>query len=195
MSTHYSRRLYASMLVSLDGYIEGPNGELDWFDESNEQFQQYCDEMVDSVGLALYGRRSYELMLAYWPRAEAEPRSEQELVFAKKMNALQKVVLSTTLQRAEWSNTRIITDRVLDQLRELKQQPGKPIVAWAGASLLRTLFEGRLIDELRLIVQPVVLGGGTPLFKDARCVPKLHLVRTMQLGASVAVLCYEPRWS
>lgn len=83
------RRLYVSMQVSLDGFIEGPNHELDWFD-SNPQFEQYCEEMIDSVGIALYGRRAYELMLSYWPAAEITPRSPQELAFAQRMNALPK---------------------------------------------------------------------------------------------------------
>ncbi len=107
-----NRRLYVSMIVSADGFIEGPDRELDWFENDDPDFERYCDEMVDSVGLALYGRRSYELMLDYWPNAEKNPRSPQDLAFARKMNALPKRVLSRTLERAEWNNTRVIGDRV-----------------------------------------------------------------------------------
>lgn len=180
------------MIVSLDGYIEGPNRELDWFAEDNPQFEQYADEMIDSVGVALYGRRSYELMLSYWPNAEVNPRSLADLSFARRMNALPKIVLSRTLERAEWSNTRIVKDHVRETLTELKQQPGKPIVAWAGAGLVSTLTRLDLVDEYRLIICPVVLGGGTPFFADPAQTPKLKLVRTTQLGGSVVVLCYEP---
>lgn len=95
------------MIVSLDGYIEGPKGELDWFEDGDPDFERYCDEMIDSVGLALYGRRSYELMLSYWPNAETNPQSAADLAFARKMNTLPKLVLSRTLERAEWNNTRI----------------------------------------------------------------------------------------
>lgn len=186
-----SRRLFVSMIVSLDGYIEGPQQELDWFPDGDPQFEQYADEMIDSVGLALYGRRSYQSMLSYWPDAEKNPRSSADLSFAKRMNALPKVVLSRTLKQAEWNNTRIVSGNVKEAITELKQQPGKPLVAWAGAGLVTTLTELDLVDEYRLIVCPAVLGRGTPLFApDLK--PKLRLVRTTQLGSSVVVLCYEP---
>lgn len=179
------------MIVSLDGYIEGPNRELDWFPDDNPQFERYADEMIDSVGVALYGRRSYETMLSYWPAAERNPASSSDLAFARRMNALPKVVLSRTLERADWSNTTIVRDRVKEKILELKAQPGKPLVAWAGAGLVATLAEHDLIDEYRVIICPTVLGGGTPLFSRAHQ-PRLRLVRTTQLGSSVAVLCYEP---
>lgn len=186
------RRLFVSMIVSVDGYIEGPQRELDWFEDGDPQFEQYCDEMVDSVGLALYGRRSYELMLSYWPDAELHARSPQDLAFARKMNALPKVVLSRTLERAEWNNTQIVRDHVAERITELKQQPGKPIVAWAGAGLVKTLSDLDLVDEYRLIVTPVLLGGGTPMFQGVEQPRKLKLTRTTQLGRNLSVLCYEP---
>ncbi len=178
--------------MSLDGFIEGPNGELDWFHDGDPQFEQYCDEMLDSVGGAVYGRRSYELMVRYWPDAEANPRSARDLAFARKMNALPKVVLSRTLEHATWRNTRIVKDRVLETLTELKREPGKPLVAWAGAGLVGTLSQLGLVDEYRLIVTPVLLGGGTPWSKGIPPTRKLNLVRTTQLGRNLAVLCYEP---
>jgi dihydrofolate reductase len=186
------RRLYVSMIVSLDGFIEGPDRELDWFQDGDPQFERYCDEMIDSVGLALYGRRSYELMLSYWPNAEVSPRSPADLAFARKMNALPKIVLSRTLQRASWANTRIVSDRVAETITELKREPGKPIVAWAGAGLVSTLRRLDLVDEYRLIVHPVLLGKGTPLFQDIEARQQLRLVRTTQLGERLAVMCYEP---
>ena len=190
-----NRRLYVSMIVSADGFIEGPQRELDWFEDGDPYFERYCDEMVDAVGLALYGRRAYESMLSYWPNAEARPRSPQDLAFARKMNALPKVVLSRTLQRAEWNNTRIVGDRVAETIAELKRQAGKPIVAWAGAGLVETLTQLRLVDEYRMIVHPVLLGRGTPLFQGIERPQKLKLVRTQQIGASLVVSCYEPLWT
>jgi dihydrofolate reductase len=187
-----SRRLFVSMIVSLDGYIEGPERELDWFRDGDPQFEQYCDEMIDSVGLALYGRRAYDLMLSYWPNAEKNPRSAADLAFARKMNALPKVVLSRTLKEAAWSNTRIVRDHVAEAIGELKCMPGKPIVAWAGAGLVASLTRLGLVDEYRLIVHPVLLGGGTPLFLGLEQRQSLRLTRTTQLGENLVVLCYEP---
>lgn len=195
------RRLFVSMMVSLDGFIEGPRRELDWFEDGDPHFEQYCDEMLDSVGLALYGRRSYELMVDYWPKAETTARSARDLAFARKMNALPKVVLSRTLTHATWNNTRILGERVGESLAQLKRQNGdregegdddRPIVAWAGAGLVSTLGRLGLVDEYRLIVHPVVLGGGTPLFKDVETRQKLQLTRTTQLGRNLVVLCYQP---
>jgi dihydrofolate reductase len=187
-----SRRLFVSMIVSLDGFIEGPGRELDWFEDGDQDFERYCDEMVDSVGLALYGRRSYELMLSYWPDAEKNPRGAADLAFARKMNALPKVVLSRTLRQAEWNNTRIVGDRVGETIADLKKAPGKPIVAWAGAGLVSTLSRLGLVDEYRLIVHPILLGKGTSLFQGIESRQRLQLRRTMQLGKNLVVLCYSP---
>ncbi|MET0343861.1 MAG: dihydrofolate reductase family protein [Polyangiales bacterium] len=193
--THPTRRLYVSMLASLDGYIADREGKLDWFQDGDAAFEQYCDEMIDSVDLAIYGRKAYEEMVAYWPGAENGPGSARDRAFAKKMNALPKLVLSRTLTEATWSNTRIVRDRVAETITALKQQPGRSLVAWAGAGLVESLLALKLVDELRVLVQPVVLGGGTPLFRarDARL--SLQLVRTTQLGANISLLCYEPRYA
>ncbi len=187
MTTLPARRLYVSMITSLDGFIEGPNHELDWFDQQNPQFERYCEEMIDSVGVAIYGRRSYELMVQYWPNAEAHPRTPQDLAFAQRMNAVPKLVLSRTLTSATWANTQIVRDPA--EIAALKHEPGKPIVAWAGASLVSTLTQLDLVDEYRVVVHPVVLGRGTPLFQQPL---KLRQVRTQSLGGGLTVLCYEP---
>jgi dihydrofolate reductase len=173
------RKLYVSMIVSLDGYIEGPDRSLAWFtDVPLPAFEQYCSEMVDGVDLAIYGRRSYELMIQYWPQATGD--------FARRMNALPKVVLSRTLETATW-NTTIARDT--DAIAALKQQPGRPIVAWAGASLVASLLAANLVDELRLVVFPAVLGSGTRLFDAPLAVRQ---IRAQALSGGVSVLCYEP---
>ncbi|MBX3201705.1 MAG: dihydrofolate reductase family protein [Labilithrix sp.] len=186
------RRLYVSMLASLDGFIEGPDRQLDWFLDGDPTFERYCDEMIDSVGVALYGRRSYELMHAYWPGAEKNARTPADLAFARKMNALPKVVLSRTLTRAEWSNTRVVGEDAVAAIGALKAERGKPIVAWAGAGLVATLRKNHLVDEYRVLVHPVLLGSGTRLFEDLGERETLRLVRTSQLGHGLVVLCYEP---
>ncbi|MBC7976262.1 MAG: dihydrofolate reductase family protein [Myxococcales bacterium] len=181
------RRLYVSMILSLDGYIEGPGHELDWFADDNPQFVRYADEMLDSVGVAIYGRKAYDVMIQHWPDAEANARSAEDLAFAQRMNALPKVVLSRTLPHATWNNTRVVRD--VEAIAALKREPGKPIVAWAGAELVATLLAHHLVDEIRLVIVPVVLGGGTPMFRTGM---RLRQVRTQSLGGDHAVLCYEP---
>jgi dihydrofolate reductase len=183
------------MAMSLDGFIEDENHRLDWFDDQNPHFAQYCDEMIDGVGLAVFGRRAYDMMLGYWPNAEKQPQSAKDLAFARKMNALPKVVLSRTLQHAAWNNTRIIKADAETAISALKREPGKPIVAWGGANLVATLLDLRLVDEVRVLLHPVLLGKGTPLFAGLKRRIDLKLVRTTQLGENLAVLCYEPRWA
>jgi dihydrofolate reductase len=187
MTTLPVRSLYVSMVTSLDGFIEGPNHELDWFDNANPQFHEYCEEMIDSVGFALYGRRAYELMVQYWPNAERQAKSAQALAFAQRMNALPKLVLSRTLKEASWSNTRVVGDT--EEIAKLKREPGKPIVAWAGASMATALSAAGLVDEYRLVVHPIALGGGTPLFTQRL---QLRQVRSQSLDGRLSVLCYEP---
>lgn len=175
------RRLYVSMLMSLDGFIADEHGKLDWFADKSPAFEQYCNEMIDSVDVALYGRKSYEDMIAYWPSAKG--------AFADKMNALKKVVLSRTLTKPAWNNTEIISDA--SRIAALKKEPGKAIVAWAGAGLVKTLTELDLVDEYRIVVNPVLLGRGTRLFEGIAA-RTLKLVRTMQVGDELTVLCHEP---
>jgi dihydrofolate reductase len=180
------------MLASLDGFMEGPQHELDWFQDGDAQFDNYCNEMIDSIDLALFGRRSYQMMERYWPSAELEPKSPSDHAFAVKMNALPKLVLSTTLEAAKWNNTQLLKDRIGERIAALKREPGKAIAAWGGAGLVSTLSELGLVDEYRVLVQPVLLGAGTPLFKGIAARRDLKLVRTAQLGPNIAMLCYEP---
>ena len=149
--------------------------------------------MIDSVGLALYGRRAYELMLSYWPNAERNPRSPADLAFARKMNALPKLVLSRTLGARGLEQHRASSGRTWARRwprssgsRASRSSPGR------GRGWSRRWRGLGLVDEYRLIVQPVVLGKGTPLFQGVEARRKLRLTRTTQLGRDLAVLCYEP---
>jgi dihydrofolate reductase len=180
--------LIVSMMTSVDGYIEGPRRELDWTVESSD-FNAYCDEMLDGLGTMVFGRVSYEMMVKYWPAAEENPRDEWERRFARKMNDLPKIVVSRTLERAEWKNTRIVRTNLADEMRSLKQAE-KPSFVFGGAGIIRSLRELGLIDEWRVIVHPVVLGSGTPLFTGVDAPLKLKPLRTQTLDSGVALLFY-----
>ena len=185
-----TRRLFVSMMVSLDGFIEGTNRELDWTPQDDPEFDQYCDEMIDSIDLALFGRRSYEMMVGYWPTAEHPPRSPNEQAFARKMNALPKIVLSRTLDHAAWANTRV--ERDASAIAAVKREPGKAIAVWGGAGIIASLAKLGLIDEYRVIVHPIVLGSGTPLFQDVDGRRALTLTRATTLRSGLALLYYQP---
>jgi dihydrofolate reductase len=176
------RKLIASMMVSLDGFIEGPNKELDWFVDDDELFE-YFHELLDSVDMFLYGRVSYQLMVSYWPSAIGK--------LADQMNAKPKIVFSRTLEKVEW-NSRLVKDNLAVEVTKLKQQHGKPLALFAGADMLLTLRQLGFIDEYRVMINPVVLGGGTPLFKGVTENLKLKLLKARTFKSGVVGLHYEP---
>lgn len=183
------RNVVLSMVTSLDGYVEGENGDISWH-VWDGQMQDYMTDFLESVDTLLYGRVAYELMLEHWPAAENDASlSESDRTFARKMNNLRKVVFSKTLNNAEW-NARLVRENVAEKVRELKQQLGKDMVLFAGADLANTFMAEDLIDEYRLIVNPVVLGSGKPLFKDIT--KHFTLIETRTFNCGNVLLVYKP---
>src|SRR5688572_27208917 len=152
------RKLIYSMTVSLDGFIAGPGGEIDW-SAPDEELHRFHNERVREQGAQLCGRRLYEVML-YWETAHENPSAgETELEFARIWQRLPKVVFSATLERVE-GNWRLVRGALAEEVAALKEQPGGDIGV-GGAGLAAGLLELDLVDELQLFVNPVVLGGGT----------------------------------
>ncbi|HTC72268.1 MAG TPA: dihydrofolate reductase family protein [Solirubrobacteraceae bacterium] len=180
------RKLIYSMSVSLDGYIAGRDGAIDWSVPDEELFLFHTHQ-VRETGVQLCGRRLYETML-YWETAEEGPLAAAQVEFAQIWKALPKVVFSTTLEGVV-GNTRLARDGVAEEVSRLKQQPGKDI-AVGGAGLAGTCMELGLIDEWRLFAGPVLLGGGTPYFPALEEMVNLELVETKTFGARVVYLRY-----
>lgn len=180
------RKLIYSMTVSLDGYIAGPDGGIDWSVPDDELFV-FHTEQVREVGVHLCGRRLYETMV-YWETAEESPLAAEQVKFAQIWKALPKVVFSTTLESVV-GNTRLARDNVGEEVARLKEQPGKDI-AVGGAGLARACMELGLIDEWRLFVSPVLLGGGTPYFPTLEKGIDLELIETRTFGSRVVYLRY-----
>ena len=176
-----------SMGVSLDGFIAGPDGEIDWTAPDEELFQFHVDQTRE-LSAHLCGRGLYEEMLVWETAAETrwDPR---ELEFARIWKALPKVVFSSTLEQVE-GNARLATDDVATEVAKLKEQPGGD-VAVGGAGLAATLVELDLIDEYRLFVSPVVLGGGTPYLPARAERIDLELIETRTFGSRVVYLRYR----
>ena len=183
------RKLIYSMGVSLDGFIAGPGGEIDWSDP-DEELHRFHNEQTKEIGAHLCGRRLYEVML-YWETAEEQNPSppEYELEFARIWKDLPKVVFSKTLDKVE-GNARLVKDGVAEEVAKLKERPGKDI-AVGGAGLASTLIEQGLVDEFRPFVSPVVLGGGTPYLPALRGRIDLELVETRTFGSRVVYLRYR----
>lgn len=181
------RRMIYSMSVSLDGFIAGPGGEIDW-SPPDAELHRFHNERVREIGAQLCGRRIYEEML-YWETADSNPAApEYVLEFARIWQDLPKIVFSRTLEKVE-GNARLAGDRVAEEVAELKRQPGKDL-AVGGAGLASTLIELGLVDEYQLFVSPVVLGGGTKYFPAMEKRIDLELIETRTFGSRVVYLRY-----
>jgi dihydrofolate reductase len=182
------RQLIYSMGVSLDGFIAGPAGEIDW-SAPNEELHRFHNQQTREIGVHLCGRRLYENM-RYWETAEENPSAgEVELEFAAIWKAIPKIVFSTTLETVQ-GNTRLLRDGVAEEVADLKRQPGKDL-AVGGAGLASTLITLGLVDEYRLFVSPVVLGGGTPYFPALEERVNLELLETRTFGCRVLYVRYR----
>ncbi|MGA7705127.1 MAG: dihydrofolate reductase family protein [Solirubrobacteraceae bacterium] len=181
------RKLIYSMTVSLDGYIAGPDGSIDWTAPDEELFL-FHTQHVREIGVHLCGRRLYEAMV-YWETAEESPLAAEQVKFAQIWKALPKVVFSTTLQSVV-GNTRLLRDGLGEEVSRLKEQPGKDI-AVGGAGLAGACMKLGLIDEWQLFVSPVLLGGGTPYFPILDERVDLELIETKTFGSLIVYLRYR----
>ena len=182
------RKVIYSMSVSLDGFVAGPGGEIDW-GAPDEELHRFHNDRVRETGVHLLGRRLYEVM-TYWETAEENPSAlDYELEFARIWKALPKVVFSTTLDNVE-GNATLLRDGVAQEVAKLKEEPGGDL-AVGGAGLASTLMKLHLIDEYRPFIIPVVLGGGTPYFSALDERINLELVETRTFGSRVVYLRYR----
>lgn len=183
------RSVSYSMSVSLDGYIAGPDGGFDWPGFSKEVFRFWIDEIRD-VGVHLMGRRLYETML-YWETAEQDQTlDDAELEWAALWKPLPKVVFSTTLSEVE-GNARLASGSLAEEIERLRAEPGEGEIAIGGATLAAEAAALGLIDEYRVMVYPVLVGGGIPFFaRDERRVD-LELVETRTFNSKVVYLRYR----
>ena len=182
------RKLIYSMGVSLDGFIAGPDGEIDW-SAPDEELHRFHNQQAREVGVELYGRRLYEVM-RYWETADENRRSRSiELEFARIWKETPKIVFSKTLEKVE-GNATLASDGVAEEVARLKEEPGKDL-AVGGAGLASTFIKLGLIDEYRLFVSPVVLGAGTPYFPALDERINLELVETRTFGSRVVYVRYQ----
>jgi len=180
------RRIIVSNLISLDGFMEGPNRALDWF-RVDEEFFEYARELLNAVDTILFGRVTYQMMASYWPSA-----TDNDPVITGKMNILSKLVFSRTLKKLEWENSRLARKDIGEEIRELKQQRGQDMVIFGSGSIVSALGQAQLIDEYRLFVNPVVLGRGTPMFRNINDRIRLKLFETRIFNSGLVGLYYRP---
>jgi dihydrofolate reductase len=192
------RKIIAALEVSVDGFIEGPNGEMDWAMMEDEEIWKYMFEMLSRIDTFILGRKMYPNYEQYWLAVLADPdailplsgrvASKNEIAYAHLADSRQHLVLSRTLDKVAWKTTQIVRDA--EDIRKMKQQPGKDMYAVGGATLVSSLMNLGLIDELWLLVNPLILGGGLALFKDVKGRHMLKLAGAKPLKSGKVGLTY-----
>jgi dihydrofolate reductase len=182
------RLLYAFLVMTVDGFYEGPEGEFDW-PNVDDEFNQYSVTNLNDTGLIVFGRVTYEGMAGYWTSAAA---LEGDPIIAPLMNEIPKAVVSTTLEEAAWSNTILINGDVAAAISRLKSEPGKSIGVFGSPNLTFNLVEMSLVDELRLMIHPVALGRGKSIFATMNGRLTLDLLRTTIFESGNVLLTYRP---
>lgn len=178
------------MHLSLDGFVAGPNGEMDWIKVDQEIFD-HVGKRISEGDTALYGRVTYQMMESYWPTAADQPNaSKHDIEHSKWYKQAHKIVLSKTLEDSGLTNTTIIGDKLSDSINAIKKQAGNEILLFGSPSATHALIQQNLIDGYWLFVNPIVLGRGIPLFIDIQDKIKLNLVSTRPFSCGVTELNY-----
>jgi dihydrofolate reductase len=185
------RNLIFFMHTSLDGFVAGQKGEMDWI-KLNEEMFDFIATMTTQADTALYGRVTYEMMQSYWPKAGQQPNAtKHDIEHSAWYNKVSKVVLSKTISETGLDNTIVISNHLSEHINQLKGQDGKNILIFGSPRASQSLLNEGLIDEFWLFVNPILLGQGMPLFKDITGTTKLKFVESKTFGCGVIALHYE----
>jgi dihydrofolate reductase len=182
------RKLFSFMVMTLDGYTEGPNQEFDW-PNVDDEFDRFSLSQLNDVDVLLFGKNTYVMMANYWPSPDAR---REDPVTADAMNDAEKIVFSSSLSDADWAKTRLVTTDAAAAVRELKEQPGNDLALFGSATLTVSLLEQGLVDELRVMVNPILLGDGVSLFSALNGRVPLKLLRTTTFSSGNVLLTYQP---
>ncbi|ONM49704.1 dihydrofolate reductase family protein [Nocardia donostiensis] len=182
------RELIVQMMVTVDGYAAGADGGLDWIEVDDPELDDYLAGLLGSVGGQIFGRTSYDLLAQYWPDAEHRPATPGDARLAPLVNGLPKIVVTTRREpELPWQPATSIGTDFAEQVARLKAAEGKPLVVFAGITTARAFLQLNAVDELRLLVFPLLLGAGQRLFEDGPRIP-LHLIEARPFPTSGVVL-------
>ncbi len=182
------RKLASFTFISLNGFFEGSPGDISWHVHGAEE-NQYAADALKSEGVLVFGRVTYQMMASYWPTPLAQ---QNDPTVAEGMNRAQKIVFSKTMKKADWANTKLIGGDIVEEMRQLKKADGPDMVILGSGSVVAQLADAGLIDEYQIMVDPVALGHGTPLFKNIKRKLDLKLTGTRAFKSGVILLSYRP---
>jgi dihydrofolate reductase len=184
------RKLIFFMHTSLDGFVAGLNGEMNWI-KVDEAIFDFVATITDQADTALYGRVTYQMMESYWPTAGEKPdASKHDKEHSKWYNSVSKIVLSKTIKETGHNKTKVISENISENFTKIKQQEGKNILIFGSPSASNSILNKGLVDEFWIFVNPVLLGRGIPLFKDISESVKLNLIETKTFDIGVIALHY-----
>jgi dihydrofolate reductase len=185
------RKLKLQVQMSVDGYIAGPNGEMDFMVwDWDDELKQYVDDLTEPVDCIVLGRKLAEGFIPHWAAVAANP-DHPEFTAGKKYTDTHKVVFSKTLTMSEWDNTVLAQGKIVDEITKLKKQDGKEIIAYGGATFVSALIKHGLIDEFHLFVNPAAIGKGMAIFNEVGSPQNLTLVKSRSFDCGIVVLHYE----
>lgn len=184
----YKRKLTAYNFISLDGYYKGAGGDISWHRHGEEE-NAFAVEAMKQENILLFGRITYEMMAGYWPTAMA---IENDPVVAMAINSARKIVFSASLLSAEWNNTTIVSGDIIDKAKKLKETEGSNLTILGSGSIVSQFTDAGLVDEYQVMVDPVALGNGTPIFSGIKSRLDLRLKDSRVFKSGVVFLSYVP---
>ncbi|TXK75479.1 dihydrofolate reductase family protein [Paenibacillus sp. N3.4] len=187
------RKLVLFLHASLDCFVEGPNGAMDigWISYDGD-LEKYAKEILSTADTVIWGRGTYQLMHGYWPSVPSNPSASQhERNHAEWIDKTAKIVFSTTLDKVEWNNSRLVKEDIEEEIKNLKQQPGKDMVILGSPRIAHHLMQLDLIDEYKITVSPVLIGSGLPLFQGLKEKVNLKLIENKTFDSGAIGLVYQ----
>jgi dihydrofolate reductase len=185
------RKINMFNFITLNGYYKGEKGDISWHKHDNEEVNKFAEESIQSESIMLFGRVTYEMMVASWTSPEMKENNPK---VAEGMNRSEKIVFSKTLKTPTWTNTRIISDNLIDEVRKLKRDGDKDMIILGSGTIVTQLAENNLIDTYMIMVDPIVIKDGTSIFKNISKQLDLELKDTRTFKKSgVVLLTYEKK--
>lgn len=187
------RKIIVFNMISLDGFFAGEDGNIDWH-QVDQEFDEFAVEQTESFGALMFGRTTYQLFEEFWPTIVDNPKfSPADQKIGKKINDVEKFVFSKSLKKVTWKNAKLFKEIGLKAIKKLKVEEGGDIAIFGSGTIVQQLTDLGLIDEYRLMVNPIILGRGRSMFTDIKTMKKLKLLTTRTFGNGNILLNYKPR--